>query len=122
MLSNYIVKLLIFLILVLLISQLNKLSWHTISKLFSTKSFSKIKEGLNECSQNEKDDLFKQKLKINEIKDNATKIITRIQNLEKNIQRNEQGIRENKGKLKTVVEKSEKEQNSAKKQSESIKF
>lgn len=122
MLSNYIVKLLIFLILVLLISQLNKLSWRTISKLFSTKSFSKIKEGLNECSQNEKDDLFKQKLKINEIKDSATKIIARIQNLEKNIQRNGQGIRENKGKLKTVVEKSEKEQNRAKKQSESIKF
>ena len=118
MLVNYIVKLLIFLILVLLISQLNKLSIRDIKGLFNPS----VKEGMDECSQNEKDELYKQKMKINEIKDSASKIRSRIKNLEKDIQKNEQGIRENEGKLKSVVEKSKQEQNKAAKKSDSIKY
>lgn len=120
MLSNYLVKLLIFLILVLLISQLNNLSFRNITKWF--KFNSTTMEGMDECSQGEKDELHKQKLKINEIKDNASKIRSQIKNLEKDIQKNEQGIRENEGKLKSVVEKSKQEQNQAVKQSDNIKY
>jgi len=116
MLSNYIVKLLIFLILVLFISQLNSLSIYKLINVFKTK------EGMSECSQNEKDDLYKQKIKINEIKDSALKIKSRIKNLEKDIQKNEKQIKENEGKLKSVVEKSKQEQNQAVSESEKIKY
>lgn len=117
MLSNYIVKLLIFLILVLFISQLNNISLIKITNLFKSS-----KEGMDECSQNEKDEVYKQKIKINEVKDSASKIRSRIKNLEKDIQKNQQSIRENEGKLKSIVEKSKQEQNKAVKQSESIKY
>lgn len=117
MLSNYIVKLLIFLILVLFISQLNNISLIKITNWFKSS-----KEGMDECSQNEKDEVYKQKIKINEVKDSASKIRSRIKNLEKDIQKNQQSIRENEGKLKSMVEKSKQEQNNAVKQSESIKY
>jgi predicted nucleic acid-binding Zn-ribbon protein len=118
MLIEYTVKLLIFLILVLFISQLNNISLYKITNWVKPST----KEGLDECSQNEKDELYKQKIKINEVKDSASKIRSRIKNLEKEIQKNEQSIRENEGKLKSVVEKSKQEQNKAAKQSESIKY
>jgi F0F1-type ATP synthase membrane subunit b/b' len=118
MLSNYFIKLLIFLFLVLFISQLNKLSLYKIFNRFKATVY----EGMDECSQNEKDELYKQKIKINEIKESSAKIRSRIKNLEKEIQKNEQGITENNGKLKSIVEKSKQEQSQAVKQSESIKY
>jgi peptidoglycan hydrolase CwlO-like protein len=117
MISNYLIKLLIFLILVLFISQLSNLS------LFKWLNLQKnVREGMDECSQNEKDELYKQKLRIDEIKKKTSKISNDIRNLEKNIDANKGKIASNTDKLKSVAEKSKQEKNKAEKASEGIKY
>ncbi len=117
MLSNYVVNLLIFLILVLLISHLSKISLY---KMINYKK--RIKEGMDECNQNEKDELYKQKLKINEIKTNNTKLKKNISDLEIKLESNKEKIKKNSEKVKSMVEKSKKDGDEANKVSESIKM
>ena len=75
MLNNYIVYLLIFLLLLLLISRLLDIS--IFKMLYPIRSkmqaiTTKLQEGM-ECSQGEKDELYKQKIKISNLKkENAT--------------------------------------------------
>ena len=117
MISNYLIKLLIFLILVLFISQLSNLSlfkWLNVKK--------QVKEGMDECSQNEKDELYKQKMRIDEIKKKTSKINSDIRNLETNINANKEKIASNKNKLKSIADKSKGDKDQAQKQSENIKF
>jgi hypothetical protein len=118
MLTDYIVKLLIFLLILMLISNLSEIS---VYKLFNGSMFS-LKEGMDECSQNEKDELYKQKMKIDKMADSTSKMKGRLANLEKEIATNKQKIGENNTKLKSVVDKSKQEKKQAEKQSESVKF
>ena len=118
MLSNYVVKLLIFLFLVLFIGQLNNMSIYKFLNILNIKK----REGMDECSQNEKDELYKQKMKINDIKDKSSKIKLEIKNLEKEIQRNKVKIGENSSKIKADIDKSKQNKNQAEQQSKDIKY
>jgi len=80
MISNYVVKLLIFLLLVLLIGQLSNKSLFTIFGFNS-----KTKEGMDNCSQDKKDELYKQRMKINELKKKNEELNGKIRNLETKI-------------------------------------
>ena len=104
MLSNYIVYLLIFLLLLLLISRLLDISIFKMLYPIRAKipSITTIKEGMDECSQGEKDELYKQKIKISNLrKENAT-IKNKIRDLETTINENKKKNKENVESLKQV--------------------
>ena len=104
MLNNYIVYLLIFLLLLLLISRLLDIS--IFKMLYPIRSkiqtiTTKLQEGM-ECSQGEKDELYKQKIKISNLrKENAT-IKNKIRDLETTINENKKKNKENVESLKQV--------------------
>ena len=117
MISNYVVKLLIFLLMVLLIGQLSNKSLFTIFG-FNSKS----KEGMDNCSQNKKDELYKQRTNINELKKKNASLSSKIRNLETKITNNKQLIKKNSDKVKSVVSKSKGDSDKASQASESIKM
>lgn len=117
MLSNYIVKLLIFLLFVLLIGQLSN---NPLYRIIGFKT--NTKEGMDNCSQNKKDELYKQRVKINEIKKKNATLNSKIRSLETKITNNEQLIKKNSDKVKSVVSKSKGDSDKASKASESIKM
>ena len=98
MLFNYIIYLLIFLLLLLFITHLSDMSLYKII----TKLKGGIKEGLDECSQGEKDELYRQKMKINAIMKQNTTINNKIRYLERKVQENVNKNKANVNDLKKV--------------------
>lgn len=117
MISNYVVKLLIFLLMILLIGQLSNKSLFTIFG-FNLKS----KEGMDNCSQDKKDELYKQRMRINELKKKNEELNGKIRSLETKIINNKELIKKNSDKVKSVVNKSKGDSDKASQSSESIKF
>ena len=104
MLNNYIVYLLIFLLLLLLISRLLDIS--IFKMLYPIRSkiqtiTTKLQEGM-ECSQGEKDELYKQKIKISNLKKENATIKNKIRDLETTINENKKKNKENVDSLKQV--------------------
>jgi cell shape-determining protein MreC len=104
MLNNYIVYLLIFLLLLLLISRLLDIS--IFKMLYPIRSkiqtiTTKLQEGM-ECSQGEKDELYKQKIKISNLKKENATIKNKIRDLETTINENKKKNKENVESLKQV--------------------
>lgn len=107
MLSNYIVYLLIFLLLLLLISRLLDISifkmlYPVRAKIQSITT--KLQEGM-ECSQGEKDELYKQKIKISNLRKENAAIKNKIRDLETTINENKKKNKENVDSLKQVSDK-----------------
>jgi len=107
MLSNYIVYLLIFLLLLLLISRLLDISIFKMLYPIRAKIPSittKLQEGM-ECSQGEKDELYKQKIKISNLRKENAAIKNKIRDLETTINENKKKNKENVDSLKQVSDK-----------------
>jgi hypothetical protein len=119
MLRNYIVYLLIFALLLLIISSSFDISFY---KLVNLKQTLNIKEGLDECSQSEKDELFKQKLKINEIESRNNAISNKISDLEKIINKNKKQNKKNENGLKEIANSAQGDINKQGKQTDNIKM
>jgi predicted nuclease with TOPRIM domain len=120
MIRDNIVYLLIFALLLLLISSLFNVSLFKLVNLKQTKL--NIKEGLDECSQNEKDELFKQKIKINEIQSKNNKISNKIRDLEKFIDKNKKHNKKNENVLKEIANSAQGDINKQGKQADNIKM
>jgi len=108
MLNNYIVYLLIFLLLLLLISRLLDIS--IFKMLYPIRSkiqtiTTKLQEGMDECSQGEKDELYKQKIKISNLRKENAAIKNKIRDLETTINENKKKNKENVDSLKQVSDK-----------------
>lgn len=124
MLNNYIVYLLIFLLLLLLISRLLDISIFKILYPIRAKipSTATIKEGMDECSQGEKDELYKQKIKISNLrKENAT-IKNKIRDLETTINENKKKNKANVDSLKQVSDKAKGDLNKEQSKADNIDF
>ena len=101
----------------LLIGQISNKTLYTIFGL-NTKS----KEGMDNCSQNKKDELYKQRTNINELKKKNASLSSKIRSLETKITNNKQLIKKNSDKVKSVVSKSKGDSDKASQASEAIKM
>lgn len=123
MLNNYIVYLLIFLLLLLLISRLLDISIFKILYPIRAKipSTSTIKEGM-ECSQGEKDELYKQKIKISNLRKQNATIKNKIRDLETTINENKRKNKENVDNLKQAADKAKGDLNKEQSKAGNVNF
>ena len=125
MLNNYIVYLLIFLLLLLLISRLLDISIFKILYPIHAKIPSittKLQEGMDECSQGEKDELYKQKIKISNLRKENAAIKNKIRDLETTINENKKKNKENVDSLKQVSDKAKGDLNKEQSKADNIDF